>query len=121
MIREEQTDKGLVRYFLWNDKEYSCLNEPCFRDDAITLLRVILQQAVNDYVKLSCKKLTKEEDKFNFQTAAGFLFDDDYYINYGGMDMSCSDIVFYLTGSEPNMSMFREGIERQVDDRKKKK
>lgn len=121
MLKEEQSEHGLVRFFLWNDREYSAVNKRCFRDDATVLLKAILQQAVNDYVKLSCKTLTKEEDKLNLKTSKAFLFDNEYHINYGGMDITVRDVVYYLTGNEPNMIMFRAGIERQRNANKKKR
>jgi hypothetical protein len=121
LLREEQSDEGLVRYFLWNNKEYKVTNRYCLRDEATLLLKAILQQAVNDYLKLSCKKLTKEEDRWNFETAKGFLFDDNYCIQYGDIEISVRDIIFFLSGHEPNMDMFRAGIERQLDDNKKKR
>lgn len=121
LLKEEQSDEGLVRYFLWNNKEYKSVNRHCLKDEATLLLKAILQQAVNDYIKLSCKKLTKDEDKWNFETAQGFLFDDDHYINYGGMEITVRDVIFFLSGYDPNMDMFRKGIERQLNDCKKKK
>lgn len=113
LLRTEQTDEGqMVRYFLWNGKEYQVVNAECFPDDGKILMRAIFQQAINDYIKLSSKKLLKEEDKVNFDTAKGFLFDDDYTIDFGGMDITLKDMVFFMTGSDPNMEMLRAGIER---------
>jgi hypothetical protein len=121
LFREEESEQGIVRYFLWNDKEYSVVNERCFVDDCRTLLKAILQQAINDFVKLSNKELVKEEDKFDLMTAKGLLFDDAYYIHYGGMDINARDIVYFLTGQDPNMKLFREGVERLNDSKQKKR
>jgi len=121
LLREEESEQGLVRYFVWNDREYSVVNTPCYKDDAITIFRAILQQSVNDYIKLSSKKLTKDEDKMNLQTAVGFLFDDDYIVNFGEIDLDARDLLFYLTGNEPNMTIFRNSLRERLRDYKKKK
>ena len=120
LLRIEDSENGLVRYFLWNSKEYSVINTPCHVDDAKALLEAILRQAVNDYIKFCGVNLTKEEDIYNFSTAHDLLFDDDYHINYGGIDITVRDIIYFLTGQEPNMKLFREGL-GDLRDRKKKR
>jgi hypothetical protein len=121
LLKEEESGAGLVRYFVWNNREYSVVNRPCYIDDAKTILRAILQQAINDFIKLSSKKLTKDEDKFDLQTAKGFIFDDDYVVDFGGMDLNIRDLLFYLQGSEPNMDIFRASVMERLHDYQKKR
>jgi len=121
LLREEQSDEGLIRYFLWNNKEFKVVNKHCLHDESTLLLKAILQQAVNDYVKLSCKVLTKDDDKWHLETARQFLFDNHYHIDYGDMKLTAREVIYFLNGCDPNMDMFRAGLERQLDDSKKKK
>ena len=122
LLREEESPEGwLVRFFLWNDREYSVTNTPVFPGDAQLLLKAILQQSINDYIKLSSKLALKEEEQFDLQTAIDFLFDDSYEIDFGNLEMTVKDILFYLIGSEPNMQIFRTQIREQLNDFKKKK
>jgi hypothetical protein len=121
LTKTEESEEGLVRYFKWNDKEYSIVNARPFSDDAKVILRAILTQSINDYVKLHPGESTKEEDRFNYQTARNFLFDDDYVIDYGGIDIGIRDLIFFITGTDPNMEMFRAGILRKLDVNNKKK
>jgi hypothetical protein len=111
LTRIEFSDEGeLIRYFLWNNKEFCSVNNQCYSDDAKVLMRVVLQQAINDFIKYTNKEPIKNDEKYDFETAKGFLFDDDYQIDFGDISLTTRDVLYYITGSDPNMDMFREGI-----------
>jgi len=55
------------------------------------ILFKVLEQAVRDYIKF---KDTDNEDLFELWcTAKGFLFDNTYRIDWGGQDISLSEIL----------------------------
>lgn len=116
LTKTEESPNGIVRYFLWNGREYNVQNSPCFSDDGKTLMRAIMQQAINDYVKLADKEITREDDKLNYETAYGLLFNDNYTIDFGGIDITLKDMVSFITGTEPNMEMLRDGIKRMLEN-----
>ena len=114
LLKEKLTEEGLVRYFLWNGEEYNVVNTPCTIEDCKSLLEAILRQAVNDFIKLSVKPPKNDYYREALKTATGLLFTDDYHIEYGGMCITVRDIIYFLTGNEPNMDMFRKGVKRMV-------
>lgn len=67
--------------------------DPDFEETQYLFLKII-EQAVRDFINLA--GTTRPADSFNYQTAIGFLFDDDYLINFGGKDLSLEQILAIL-------------------------
>lgn len=63
-------------------------------DECRILLLKIIEQAVRDFLCLDTA--LSQTDQYDYETACQFLFDDNYYINFGGQDRSLSEIVDIL-------------------------
>lgn len=74
-------------------------------EEAQYLFLKIIEQAIRDYINLA--GATRPADSFNYHTAVGFLFDDDYLISYGGKDLSLEQILAIL---EIDIDWFRRKI-----------
>lgn len=70
----------------------------------------LINQAVKDYEHFRNK--TGEEDRFNFETAEGFLFDPAYTIQWGDLEVSLEDFCMVLD-MDPNW--FRNKITKKLD------
>jgi len=86
-----------------------------FTDEVRILLLKIVEQAVRDYLTLSQAYST--QDKFDYQTACNFLFDDHYYINFGGEDINL-EWILYILGLE--IKWFRIRLVKKKDERIRK-
>lgn len=69
------------------------------------LLLKIVEQAVRDY--LSLRTSNTPIDREFYETACEFLFDDDYQIEYGDLNLSLKDI---LEGTDVEIIWFREKV-----------
>ena len=63
-------------------------------DECRYLILKIVEQAVRDYLTLENSKAPI--DRVYFETAQGFLFDDDYRIQWGDMIVSFNDMLDFL-------------------------
>jgi hypothetical protein len=80
-------------------------------DDCKELLFLLVNQAISDYVHLFATKNRKERKAL--YTAEGFLFDDKYTINWGGLDHNLSDLLSLLSeeDSDPiDIGLMRDQI-----------
>ena len=59
-------------------------------DEAIDLIVEIIKRAIRDFLTLS--HATSLSDRFDYETACQFLFDDSYRIDYGGVEKSFQDL-----------------------------
>lgn len=79
---------------LWNENEYKpteCLPE---EDECKYLLLKIVEQAVRDY--LSLENSVAPIEKFHYNTASDFIFNDLYSIDYGEKEFSLEKILSIL-------------------------
>lgn len=115
----EVVPPAIQRYgttFYWSGIPFT-LSEPFPPEDECRfLLLKILEQAIRDYINLQNSSILLE--KFYFQTAEGILFDDDYRINYGGHDMSLSDILHAINIEQ---EWFRDKVDILRDKRLKER
>lgn len=50
-----------------------------------------IYQAIADYMNLTDSK--SEEDQFSYETAKDFLFDDDYWVQWGDIEIKSTDLM----------------------------
>lgn len=79
-------------------------------DECKSLLLHVVKQAVDDYQ--SFKNKTREDHQEIWMTASGFIFDDDYYINWGEQQINLDQICDVL-GLEVNW--VRNKISQQLE------
>ena len=79
-------------------------------DECRYLILKIIEQAVRDY--LSLENNSAPIDRFYYETACRFLFDDSYYIDYGGVDKNLQDLLNIL---DIDISWFRERVVKLKD------
>ncbi len=76
-------------------------------DEVRFLLLKIVEQAVRDYMTL--EKAASLYEQESYQTAGQFLFEDNYIIDYGGVERSLRDILDIL---DLDIDWFRQRIVR---------
>jgi len=76
-----------------NDSVDFCRSLPEI-DECRFLIKKVIEQAVRDFAALEEAKSSSEQA--DYQTAYGFLFDDDYRINWGGEEMSLQDLLDWV-------------------------
>ena len=92
------------------------------QDECRLLMIKVVEQAVRDYMNLEHSAIPIEQQYY--QTAIGFIFDDDYRVDYGSTEMSFADILTCIfDDSEGEVQWAREKIRRQklIKKRSKKK
>ncbi len=50
-----------------------------------------IEQAVKDYMNLEDAK--SDEEKFNYESAKEFIFDDDYFMQWGDVEIRSTDLM----------------------------
>ena len=63
-------------------------------DECRFLVKKVIEQAVRDFAAL--ENAESSGDQLDYQTACGFLFDDDYRISWGGEEMSLQDLLDWV-------------------------
>ena len=63
-------------------------------DECRFLIKKILEQAVRDFIAFRNAKTASEQ--YTFITAACFLFDDEYRVDWGGEEMSLQDLLDWV-------------------------
>jgi hypothetical protein len=63
-------------------------------DETNIIFLKIIEQSIRDYFNLS-KSIVPIEIQY-FESASGFLFDDDYFIHWGDYEISLENILNYL-------------------------
>ena len=81
-------------------------------DECRYLILKMIEQAVRDYISLGNSSAPIE--RYYYETACEFLFDDDYYIDYGGVDRNLRDLLDIL---DINVDWFRERVVKLKDRR----
>lgn len=79
-------------------------------DECKSLLLHVVKQAVDDYQ--SYKDKTRDDHREIWVTASGFIFDDDYYINWGDRQLNLEQICDFI-GLE--VSWVRNKISQQLE------
>lgn len=101
---EKEHSYGEVKFFL---SDYT----PNIEEVRFLLMKVI-EQAVRDYCSLSNAELPAE--KLLWETAKGFIFDDDYRICWGDKEYSFEDILNIL---DLDIAWFREQTQKKFKAR----
>lgn len=88
--------------------EYTNLND----HDCKEVIHLMVKQAVSDYVHFFFPKNRKQRKAL--YTAEGFLFDDDYLVQWGDSELNLEDLLFLLAeNNDPiNINLLREQIRR---------
>jgi hypothetical protein len=77
---------------------------------------------MEDYIALNCLKTKlSEEQKFNLWSATGFLFDDSYTFDFGGINMTLEELVDCLSSERLSVDTLRKNIKLKLVEAKKKK
>jgi hypothetical protein len=63
-------------------------------DECRYLIKKVLEQAVRDFVAFKDK--TSATEKYDYETAVCFLFDDTYRVDWGGREMSLQDLLDWV-------------------------
>lgn len=79
-------------------------------DECKTLLLHVIKQAVDDY--RAFKDKTREDHQEIWVTASGFIFDDNYYIDWGDQQLNLDQICDFV-GLEVNW--VRNRISQQLE------
>ena len=95
----DNLEAPLIRTFEWNNSTFEVWNSPCDMDDCKKLLTAIVGQAVKDFERLAhTGARTKKASAQDWAYARGFLFDDDYFIDYGGHGLGFAEILSIIGG-----------------------
>jgi hypothetical protein len=78
------------------------------------LILKIIEQAVRDFVTLRTASAPIEIEYF--ETACEFIFDDEYAIDYGGIDMTLKQLLGIL---DIDILWFRERVLRLLEEKNK--
>jgi len=94
----DSLESPLVREFEWNGSTFFVMNTPCSSEDSIKLLTAIIHQAVKDFERLAhpssrTDKVTRE----SWSTASQFLFDNNYLIDFGDLQLNLSDMLLHIS------------------------
>lgn len=84
-------------------------------DDCRELICLFIRQACSDYINFTFPRNKMERDAL--YTAESFLFDDDYYIQWGDKKYNLSDMFDLAAESNEtpiNVHAFREKIKKKV-------
>ena len=97
-------------------------------EDCKELLQLLINQTISDYIHFFCPKDRKQRKAL--YTAEAFLFDDDYYVDWGeGIEYNLNDMLMLVNEKDRqpiNITLMREAIKAQayqhnfVDDKIKK-
>ena len=89
-------------------------------DECRILILKIIDQAIRDYLNLEHSNSPSE--RRYYEEACEFLFDADYYIDYGGVDKNLQDLLDIL---DIDIEWMRERVvklkDRKIHDRRKKR
>ncbi len=89
------------RSFQWNNKlhEFECTSGTY--EDARRLRIAVVSQAIKDFIFYFHPKRRKGESAiWNWETAKGLLFDDEYHIMFGDTEMSGRELIAEALGYE---------------------
>lgn len=86
---------------------------PTIEESRYLILKII-EQAVRDFVTLRTASAPIEIEYF--ETACEFLFDDEYAIDYGGIDLTLKQFLSLL---DVEIDWFRERVLRLLEEKNK--
>jgi len=95
---------GSVRFFL---SDYTPNIEECR-----FLILKVLEQSIRDYISLFGSNISSEQALW--ETAFGFIFDDDYRVLWGDKEMSPEDLIGIV---DVDISYLRERVRKQFKER----
>lgn len=78
---------------------------PVENDEARYLILKIVEQAIRDFISLSKSSIPIERGYY--ETACGFLFDDEYRIDYGDEEKSLKELLEII---DIQLDWFREHV-----------
>jgi len=83
-----------VRYFEWNKTIFKVISTSCTLTDTKVLMSAIISQAVKDFERLANPSSRKKKADIEYwETAKGFLFDDNYLIQYGDLELNFAEML----------------------------
>ena len=81
------------------------------RDDCRILLYKIIEQAVRDYVNLY--RFIDNKSIENWESAVSFLFEEEYYIDWGDYPINLKEILAEL---DIDLEWFRDRTDRKFEE-----
>ena len=110
-----------IREFTWRNKTYTFSSKTTYDiEETRILLEKIFLQAVNDFKFYYSKtKRNTEYEKQTYETAKGFLFDDNYYIDFGEIQLQAKDIIEEIRNSTVDIDKMEKIRKRIVYQAKK--
>jgi hypothetical protein len=93
------SDSPPTRSFRWNNKQHEFECGAGDYEDARRLRVAIVSQAIKDFVFYFHPKRRKGESaRYNWETAKGLLFDNDYHIMFGDVKISAAQLIAEALG-----------------------
>lgn len=103
--------------YKWGDVEFTLPYFSIDEDDSWDFIIKILEQAIRDFINL--ENSTTPIEQYYYITAKAMIFDSDYRIDYGGIELSLEEILSSVFNT--NVEYFREETLRRRDLAKQKK
>lgn len=111
-VREEMTSKGLKRVFLTANGEKEVINTHGDGDDLVKIFQEIINGATKDF-ETYAGETHNIKSRVIFATAAGFLFDPNYMIDYGDATLTFEEM-FLVAFPGHSLNMFRRSLIEKV-------
>ena len=114
-LREEMAeDQTKSRYNRWHNygevffylMDFSTY--PVYPEQARYLLLKVIEQAIRDYIALVNSTIPSEQQLW--ETARGFLFDDEYIVNWGNKEINLEEALMML---DLDISWVRKEVNRK--------
>lgn len=114
----EDIEEPKVREFDWNGKTFYVFSSPCSEEDSVKILTAIIHQAVKDFERLAHpSQRTSKASRESWSTASKFLFDNDYIIDYGDVELNLKEMLYYINpeGSFSVSSLRRSLVSKTIE------
>ena len=90
-VKERYAPKAI---YYWGNVSFTLSQPNPTEEESRLVLLKIVEQAIRDFVNLSNSKSPGEE--WAYKTAEAFLFEEEYRIDYGGVEYSLNEILAIL-------------------------
>ena len=102
---------GTVRQFIWNNRSFDVVSTPCDEDDTKKIIGAIVSQAVKDFERLAHPEARrKKSDKESWETARAFLFEDEYALDYGDLQLTFSEALKVVGDGSLSLTSMRRSL-----------
>jgi hypothetical protein len=108
------TDDRYDKTYTYGDVEFYLSDFMPIEEQCRFLILKILEQAVRDYTSLYDSDTTSEQ--LAWESAEGFLFDDEYYLMWGDLELSTEE---FLELVDLDIRWVREQTRKQFERKRK--